>query len=239
MLTTSRSVRILTGLASLVIIIAHSPPAAAQADVASRANAEVTYDGLHRVDGTTMDAAWIKPDLDLGPYTMLLVVNGGISFKPVDAGGERWWPQQGTDTAFPISRDGKRRLADEMRAAFIDELSQLRRYGLVNEPGHGVLELEISLIDVVSHVPPPGACPGECDIYLTDVGEATLVLEMRDSETGEALVRAIDRGAAGANGWAMSADTVTVWPEVRKLAQNWAKLVRRRLDEITSVADLE
>ena len=51
------------------------------------------------------------------------------------------------------------------------------------------------LIDVVSHVPPETV--GRSDIYLKSVGEATLVIEISDSESNAPLVRIVDRRAAG------------------------------------------
>ena len=43
-----------------------------------------------------------------------------------------------------------------------------------------MLVLTGAVIDVVSRVPPRNACTGRCDFYLTEVGQATLVLELRD-----------------------------------------------------------
>jgi len=204
-------------------------------------DAEITHDGLYRVDKTAMDAAWVKPDLDLTPYTKLLVGAAGVTFKPVDDEGQRWWPGVGTSsdqTEFPISEENKMRLQEEMRTAFLEELADLERYEIVAEPGQGVLLLAVALLDVVSRVPPVDQCVGRCDVYLSSVGEATLVLELRDSVTNEVLARAADRRAAEQQGWAVEASSVTVWPEVRRLAHTWGKQVRKRLDEFESVDDL-
>lgn len=200
--------------------------------------AEVTYDGLHRVDNTTMDAAWMKPDLDLSRYTGLMLVGAGMSFTPVDDEGQRWWPDVDVQGEFPISEENRKRLQEEMRKAFEEELSKAERYELVNEPGPGVLLLAGALIDVVSKVPPVDECVGRCEVYLSEIGEATLVLELRDSVTNEVLVRAVDRRVAESAGWPIEANSVTVWPEVRRLAQSWARLARQRLEELDSPAGM-
>lgn len=199
-------------------------------------DAEITHDGLHRLDNTSMDAAWMKPDIDLGAYTGLMLAGAGIALKPVDDQG-RWWPGKSGSSEFPISEEGQERLQEEMRAAVVEEFSKLERYELVNEPGAGVLVLVGGLIDVVSKVPPVDECAGRCEVYLTEVGEATLVLELRDSVTREVLVRAIDRRLAESPGWAIEANSVTAWSEVRRLAQSWARLMRERLEELDSVPD--
>jgi hypothetical protein len=194
----------------------------------SGAGAEVTHDGLHRVDNTTMDAAWMKPDLDLRDYTGLMVTGAGMSFRPADEGGV---PSRRGTSGFPISEENRNRLREEMRKAFEEELSKLGRYELVEEPGPGVLLLSAGLIDVVSRVPPVDECAGRCEVYLTELGEATLVLELRDSVTNETLVRAVDRRGPDPSHMPRQADSVRSWSEVRQLARGWARLVRQRLEE--------
>ena len=55
--------------------------------------------------------------------------------------------------------------------------------------------IRAGLLDVVSFVP-PDPVGGRTEIYLSRVGEATLVLEIRESESGATLIRAVDRRAA-------------------------------------------
>ncbi|HUO67651.1 MAG TPA: hypothetical protein VMV37_08955, partial [Gammaproteobacteria bacterium] len=46
-----------------------------QPRIQTGANAEVTADGLVRVQKSVADAAWVKPDFDLTPYTKLMIVS--------------------------------------------------------------------------------------------------------------------------------------------------------------------
>ena len=75
---------------------------------------------------------------------------------------------------------------------------------------------------------------GRGGVYLTSIGDATLVIELRDSESGEILARAADRRAAESP-FAFEVNNVTAWSEVRRLASYWASLLRRRLEEIEGV----
>lgn len=235
----SSKVLSLATLGAAAIALGVSTDSLAKPRLETGPDAEVTHDGLHRVDKTTMGAAWVKPDFDLSGYTKLILAGAGVSFKPIDDEGQRWWPGRSSDqTEFPISEENKARLQEEMRTAFVEELADLERYEIVSEPGRGVLMLVVGLIDVVSRVPPVDECVGRCDVYLSSVGEATLVLELRDSVTNEVLARAADRRAAESQGWPTEADSISVWPEVRRLAHTWGNLVRKRLDEFDSVDDL-
>lgn len=116
-----------------------------------------------------------------------------------------------------------------VREAFETELARVTRYRIVTEPGPGVLVLYGALIDVVSHVPPEP--PGRSDVYMVSIGEASLVLELRDAQTEEVLVRSVDRRAAqrGAN-QVMWVNPASSRAEVRRLAMRWATLLRERID---------
>ena len=220
-----------------LIIAGYSVSVGAAPRVQTGPDAEVTHDGLTRVDRATMDAAWVKADLDLRPYTKLILVGGEIQYRLVDDNGKHYRPGRDNQTEFPISEEGKAMLREIMSEAFRNELAKSERYELTNIPGPGTLIVLGTLIDVVSRTPPDDV-PGRYDVYLDSVGEATLVLELRDSMTNEVLARAADARAAETQGMPVSANRVTVWSEVRRLANNWAILLRKRLDEVTTVGEM-
>jgi len=200
-------------------------------------DAEVTHDGLTRVDRSTMDMAWVKADLDLRPYNKLMLAGAEIQYRLVDDDGRHYRPGRDDRTEFPISDEGKAMLREVVAEQFREELAKSERYELVTAPGPGTLLLVGTLIDVVSKTPPDDA-PGNYDVYLSEVGEATLILELRDSVTNEVLARTADRRAAESMPGAISVNTVTVWSEVRRLERSWAIQLRKRLDEVTTVAEM-
>ncbi len=72
---------------------------------------------------------------------------------------------------------------------------------------------------------------GRSRIYLSSVGDATLVLEIRDSETNRILARAVDRRAAETIGGTFTrSNTVTNTAELRRLIRHWGSLVRETLE---------
>ena len=196
-------------------------------------DAEVTHDGLVRVQKSVVDAAWVKPTLDLTPYTKLMVVSQGVAFRKLEPVSDF---QARRESQFPVKEENKERLARELKTAFEAELAKQDRYEIVTQPGPDVLLLVGAVIDVVSNIPPDidSARFGRGGVWLTSVGDATLVIELRDSESGEILARAADRRAAESP-FAFEVNTVTAWSEVRRLASYWATLMRRRLEEIERV----
>jgi hypothetical protein len=196
-------------------------------------NAEVTHDGLVRVEKSVVDAAWVKPDLDLTPYKKLMVVSQGVSFRKLKPVSDF---QARSESQFPVQEENKQQLSDILKEAFSEELAKNERYQVVTTPGPDVLLIVGAVIDVVSNIPPDvdSAKFGRGGVYLTSVGEATLVIELRDSESGEILARAADRRAAE-SAFAFEVNNVTAWSEVRRLARSWASLLSRRLEEIEGV----
>ena len=191
-------------------------------------DAEVTHDGLVRVDRSRMQQAWMKPDADLSQYTKFTVGSPVFRFKAVRGSGRSARTGQG---AFYISEENRKRLVEEVRAVFQDELSKSQYFQRVEEPGPDVLLLEGAMLDIVSRVPPQ--ISGRGDIFLDSVGEMTIVLQLADSETGEVLARAAERRAAQSPGGRVQRSSpVTTWGEVRSLARRWARLLRERLDQL-------
>ena len=234
-----RSIRLRISLATAVAAAATTfwfgsgVAAPKQPRIQTGPNAEVTHDGLVRVEKTVADAAWVKPGFDLTPYKKLMIVSGGVSFRKLKPVNEF---QARSESDFPVKEENKARLSEILKEAFTEELSKLQRYEIVDKPGPDVLVLVGGVIDVVSNVPPDidTAKFGRGGVYLTSVGEATLVLELRDSQSNEVLARAADRDAAESP-FAFEVNNVTAWTEVRRLAQAWATTLRKRLEEIEKV----
>jgi hypothetical protein len=96
-----------------------------------------------------------------------------------------------------------------------------------------VLTVWGGLYDVVSFVPPERGARDR--IFISNVGAATLVVELRDSQSNTTLVRAMDRRAASRAGGTMQrSNSASNWAEVRRVARRWATMLRERLDAADS-----
>ena len=100
-------------------------------------------------------------------------------------------------------------------------------FTLTEESGPDVLDVHIGLLDVVSRVPPESV--GRTRVFIDSVGEATLVLEVRDSIGHAALARAVDRRAAESmTGFESTAPRNRA--EVRRLGRRWGQIIRDGLE---------
>ena len=189
-------------------------------------NAEVTHDGLTRVDNTRLQAVWLRPDIDLTPYTGMILENAGVEFRPTRANG-------GTDNAYPLTETDKERFVELVSEEFRSALSESERFEIVTAPGPDVLLVRGSLLDVISSVPPRES--GRTEAFLRQVGEATLVIEVYDSQSGAILARAAERRAAeDLSGRPTRVYTGQGWELVRDLARLWARTFREGLEELAT-----
>ncbi len=188
--------------------------------------AEVTFDGLVRVDNSAFERAWVDPTIDLAGYSKIMAGGARFEYRAVrDVESAR----RSSATEFPISEQGKQRLQADAEEIFLEELAKSRHFELVSEPGPDVLLIRGAMLDIVSRVPPDIVGRGE--IYIDRVGEATLVLELVDSMSDETLARAAERGAAQSAGrTGMRSSTVTARAESRRLFRRWAVKLREGLD---------
>ncbi len=199
-------------------------------------DAEVTHDGLTRVDGTIMSAVWAREDIDLTSYRKVMFQGLGVEFRPVDgpysgrAGTSSIQTGRSSRNEFQLDEATKQLFIEEIRGAFLEEIQRSKVFEVVENPGPDVLLINVGLLDVVSRVPPDLA--GRSRIYIDRVGEATLVLEVRDSMSNAIFVRAVDRRAAERQGMAQRSTPATNRAEVRRLGRRWATNLRNGLDTL-------
>ena len=202
----------------------------------SGGDAELTYEGLVRVDNTIMDSVWAAPDIDLTGYRKVMFVPVGISYRdvePADASGalRRSTRSRATELReFQLDEETKAIFEAEIGGVFLEEVSASEVYTIVEEPGPDVLKIGVALLDVVSRVPPQAA--NQPRVFIEMVGEATLVLEIRGSMSNTIYARAVDRRAAQQQSQMIESNRVTNQAEIRRLGRRWGQIVREGLDTL-------
>ena len=123
-------------------------------------DAEVTFDGLTRLDNTVMDAVWARTDIDLTEYNKVMFEGLGIEFREVSgpysgrAGSGTSISRRSNQSEFQLDADTQALFQEEISAAFVEEMGTSNAFSIVDEPGHDVLLIRAGLLDVVSRVPP-------------------------------------------------------------------------------------
>jgi hypothetical protein len=187
------------------------------------AKKEVSHDGLVRVEKSKkFQGVWLRPGDDLSGYTKMLVLPAEIHYKrPPSKSMSR--------ENFPLSDEQKARLTTAMREVADEEIGAKGGWQRTDKPGPDVLVVRGGLIDLVVKIP-PDLPAGRGDTYVTSFGEATLVVELYDSQSMQILARIADRQEAEPAGGRMQSVEMSAMPEVKRVLRRWAVRLREALD---------
>ena len=222
-----RLTTILLSTAAGLMLLSHAGKSGAQSILATGPEAEVTGDGLHRVNPSIMENAWVKPDLDLSVYSRIYFVPVAVQFRDV---AERRYTARTRDTAeqFFVTEQRKARLRDLFGEAFHEAVGEIESYELSEEVGRDVLIVRGLLADVISGVPPDDA--GSVSSSVRWAWEASIVLELRDSMSNDILARTADRERIDG-----PFDVGAMMGVTASVAQSWSRLLAGRVEEVSEL----
>jgi len=186
--------------------------------------AEVTGDGLYRVDPSVISNAWVKPDVDLSRYERIFFMPTVARFREMP---ERRFTARTLEATeeFEVSELMKVRLRDVFGEAFYEAVSGVRSYELTNELGRDVLMVQGFLTDVVTGVPPD--IVGLNVRTVRWVWDANVVMELRDSMSGDILARTLDQARIEG-----PVDADTIYGRAPRVARSGARLMSTHLREL-------
>jgi len=184
-----------------------------------------TWDGLNRVDTKKVGLLYKAPQADFGGYSKFSIDPVIVEFS------KNWKPERGSVHKIDrVDRDGiKKGVAELFQQVLTEELQGKGGYAIVTEPGPDVLRLSPAIADLYINAPDTNYA-GRSTTYTVSAGEMTLVMELRDSETGDLLARVIDKQASRDSEWLMWTNKVTNTAEAKQIMTKWAKLLREGLD---------
>jgi hypothetical protein len=201
--------------------------------------AEPAWDSLVEVNSRRMGSAFLLPGADFRPYDSVLIDEPEVSFR------NNWLRDVNRNSrgARRVSQaDADRILATTATNTTDIFTSEFERAGfkIAKAPGPNVLRVRVGVVDLFVNAPDVPTA-GRSTSFTTNAGEATLVLESRDSQTNALLGRVIDRretrGTGGINTMTQS-NRVTNTAEFRTLARRWAQISASKLNELKAVSPI-
>ena len=217
----------ITMLAVLMLILAGC---AGEPSIDTGPDAKMTFDGLAPINNSRFREAWADPDVDLKQYNKMIIGGAEFEFRAVKKSTGSTSVRRNSNNEFWMDDKTRAKLVETVTAVFAEELTSVKGFTVTEEKGADTLILIGGLHDIVSRVPPDLVGRGE--IYLSSLGEATLVIEARDSLSGETIFRAVDRRAAERMGDMINVNSVTTMSEVKRWARRWAMRLREGLESI-------
>ena len=178
---------------------------------------------------------WVNPNTDWSKFDKLYLWEAEFQYRDVGPARRTRSTMMNTrQREFGILEEDRQRFEEAVSGAFIKELQQAKNFTIADEIGPGTLILRGAALDIISRVPPETI--GRSEVYVSNMGEATLVLELIDASDGEvaAIVaerRVIQSGRGQIDEFSMPANRVTVFAEVRRWATRAARKFREELDK--------
>jgi hypothetical protein len=187
------------------------------------------WDGLVRQPDTRLDAVFLRPDAEIPSYSSIILAPASVQFA------RNWDPSRG-------GRSLSRRLDAADMAAIKDSLATMLAdtfreeltaggYQIATEPGPDTLLVIPAIVDLYITAPDT-ATAGRSRTYTANSGRMTLVLELRDSVTGETLARVVDSQSGRNIGIMTITNRATNTADARRAIRTWAQALRRGLDSL-------
>ena len=169
----------------------------------------VTYESYRPVANRNVDIAYVADSADFSRYRRLQAEELGI-FYP---------------SHIEPDFEDLARVRRAFREAFLE---QVRGYDIVSEPAEDVLKVQASLIDLRNTA--ADRVPNVADDLnaILEPGKLTFAIEMRDSVTGNLLLRAADTQESPDMDLP---DDGSMTDDVKAAAEYWAELFRNFLDQ--------
>jgi len=193
-----------------------------------------TQGGLQRITVKGLDAAFARPGASLAQYDKVLL-------RPVEVAFQKNWARNmSTGTRMRVSSEDMQRIRSRLATRLQDAVrSELAAggYKLVDAPGENVLDVQMDIVNL--YVPAPAVHPGmhQPDVYAVSAGQATLVVQLNDSVTGDAIARAVQNYTAAEGVRMTRIDNFENDVEAGKACAIWAKSLRDALDRSRASAD--
>ena len=196
--------------------------------------AEVTVDGLTRVDNPLVAVVYRKADVDLTPYKRFILDPVAVAYQRDPQGRTRSTGGGGGAGNFALTASQMETLKRLFREAVVEALTKDDGYELTEEPAPDVLRVTAELIDLIVSNPTEGSTGGREQQYTSSYGEVTLILELRDSQSGEIFARAAERRdpTRDRGGGLVRVSPTFVQSDVRRMFDQWGAVLRTGLDAI-------
>jgi len=188
--------------------------------------------GLQKIQVKGLDVVYARPGATLAGYTKVMLAPISVAFH------KDWAKTVKVGTNRQISPSDQQRIREKLAKAMQEEVvKELNAggYHLVTAPGDDVLGVEMAVVNLYVRAPANLSGQSGKDFYAVTAGEMSLVIQLTDSVSGDAIARAFDnfRATEYTNPERITrADNET---EVRSAASQWAKALRNGLDRAKAI----
>ena len=216
---------------SAAMLVVTSSPAATKADV----DEAMSRDGLQKISVKGLDLAYARPGASLSSYKR-------VKIDPVEVEFDKSWDPTRTGSRIKLSSEEREKIkagvAKIVEEEFAKAVQKGGTYQIASESAPDVLRVKASILNLYVNAPSgaAGAGAGRSRTYVASAGRMTLLAELADETSGQVLARVADRREANGSGRNMElADRSLNDDTARKVASDWAQILRKALDKAHAI----
>jgi Protein of unknown function (DUF3313) len=193
------------------------------------------WDGLERrTNNKKLDNLYVRPNVTFKAYKR-------VSLGPVEVKFDKDWdPNSGTrGVSNRLSKEDIEKIRTGLSALFREEFSKRlgnAGYPVVEESGDDVLHVEAALVNLYVNAPETMSS-SVTRSYTMDAGQVTLVMELADSVTRQALARVVDTQQGMDTGRMTWTTSVSNSAEARRIVGLWSTQLIKALDRVNGKTD--
>jgi hypothetical protein len=180
------------------------------------------WDGLVKRDFKGLDLVYVRPNIEFTAYKKVII-------DPVQVAFSKNWkaPQR-------VNASDLQRIKDGLGSMVVEGFSKKLTaggYPVTTTPDEDTLRLSAAILDLYVNAPDTMS-PGRSRTYTTSAGSMVLVMELRDSTSGELLARVIDRHTDNGSMSMQWTNSVTNRAEADRAISIWASRLVTELDRL-------
>jgi len=192
---------------------------------------EATPDGLVLVKKSPADLVYCRPGISFAGYTKVLLVEPTIAFR------KNWKTDINFETpARPVTDADMQKMIARGKELLLEQFAaELTKggYTLAADRGPDVLAVKPQILELDVYAPQPDNLPATmANTYTKGVGNATLVVELFDSVSGQLLLRAFDQKSSEDNRstWTVPRNQASNAADARRAFADWAAMLAKGLE---------
>ena len=217
----------LASVASIVALPMFLLAAPAWAAPSKSLDEAMSHDGLQRIKVKGVELAYAKPGATLAGYKR-------VKLDPVEVAFHKSWEPTKAGSNLKLSSAERESIRTGVAKAVQEEFARVLQdkngYQVVDESGPDVLRVKVNVVNLYVSAPDAGSSMGRSRTYVVSAGEMTLFAELIDSESGDLIARVVDRREARNSGIVSLSGAGDSAAEARAIAAEWARILRRSLD---------
>ncbi|MCH2170339.1 DUF3313 domain-containing protein [Myxococcota bacterium] len=192
-------------------------------------DARVSHDGLHEVDQPSFKSLFLRAGTDFAAYRAILLEPLQIKLDYAASNSERGHTY-GSGAAFELDGRDLERVRGYYKELMTKGLEADGTFQVVAKPGPGVLQMSALVVDLILNAPVEKTRNFQSRYYTGATSVVTIMVELRDSMSGEILARLGDSKRPVGN-FDVNTDS-NVRGDLKFVFNVWANTFRRRLEAL-------